>query len=157
MQNGQISTQSRCQDVSAPGKTSAITNAAGGGNAEAVQLLLFHANEAELEASREALNWAAAGGRIDTAKVLIEHGFDVNVTTKDCFVGEPPLLAACGFKKMNPERMAVAKLLIKAGADVNARGYEGKTAAELLVRNDGGGLIRENVELQQLLAGTDTG
>lgn len=47
--------------------------------------------------------------------------------------------------------MAVAKLLVKEGADVN-----GKTAAELLVLDDFDGLLQEDTELQQLLARTDT-
>lgn len=142
--------------VSAPGKTSAITDAAGASDAEVVRLLLSHANDAELEKSRDALNWAAASGRIDTAKLLIEHGYDVNATTKDCIVGETPLLAACAPKKVTPQRTEVAKLLVKHGADVNARNQDGMTAAELLVQNGSEGLLREDAELQQLLGWTDT-
>lgn len=89
-------------------------------------------------------------------KLLIEHGFDVNVTTEDPFVGETPLLATCKFNKLDPERMAVAKLLIKEGADIIARDQNEKTAAELLVQNDDGRLIQEDPELQKLLAGTHT-
>lgn len=143
--------------VSAPGKSSAITNAAGVGNAEVVRLLISHANDAELDGSRDALNWAAARGRMNTAELLIEHGFDVNASTKDCIVGETPLLAACELKKVNPQRIAIAKLLMKNGADVNARNQDGKTAAELLVQNGSDGLLRKDAELQQLLGWTDTG
>ena len=74
--------------VSAPRKITAITNAAGAGNTEVIRLLLSHADDAELDGSRDALNWAAAGGRIDTVRLLIEHGFSVNVIVKDCIVGE---------------------------------------------------------------------
>ncbi|MCJ1462833.1 hypothetical protein MMC07_001436 [Pseudocyphellaria aurata] len=140
--------------ISAPGKSSAITNAAGGGDVEVLQLLLSHANDAELNGSLDALSWAARGGHVEVVKLLIEYGFDVNVTTKDSFVGETPLLAICKSKKLNPERMAVAKLLIKEGADVTARDQDGKTAAELLIQNDIGRLIQEDPELQKLLAGT---
>lgn len=142
--------------VSAPGKTSAITNAAAVDNADVVRLLIAHANDAELDGSRNALNLAAARGRIDTAKLLIEHGFDVNATTKDCTVGETPLLAACELKKVNPQRIEVAKLLVKHGADVNARNRDGMTAAELLVQNGSEGLLREDAKLQQLLGWKDT-
>lgn len=142
--------------ISAPGKSSAISNAAGGGDVEVVRLLLSHANDAELDSSLDALNWAAGGGHIEVVKLLIEHGFDVNVTTEDPFVGKTPLLATCKFNRLDPERMAVAKLLIKEGADVNARDQNGKTAAELLVQNDDDRLIQEDPELQQLLAGTHT-
>ena len=142
--------------VSAPGKISAITNAAGAGNTEVVRLLLSHADDAELDGSRDALNWAAAGGRIDTVRLLIEHGFSVKVTVKDCVVGETPLLAACGSRKMNSQRIAVARLLVKEGADVGARGEDGMTAAELLVHNDTDGLLQEDAELQEILTRTDT-
>ena len=142
--------------VSAPGKISAITNAAGAGNTEVVRLLLSHADDAELDGSRDALNWAAAGGRIDTVRLLIEHGSSVNVTVKDCVVGETALLAACGSRKMTSQRIAVARLLVKEGADVGARGEDGMTAAELLVHNDTDGLLQEDAELQEILTRIDT-
>jgi ankyrin repeat protein len=135
---------------------SGISNAAGSGNAEVVQLLISHATDAEMDGNRDALNWAAASGRVDAAKVLIKHGFDVNASTKDCYVGETPLLAACEETKVTPQRMAVAKLLIRSGADVNTRNQDGKTAAELLVQFDHDGLYRQDVELQQLLRVTNT-
>ncbi|KAI4112929.1 MAG: hypothetical protein LQ338_008254 [Usnochroma carphineum] len=122
--------------VSAPGQTSALTNAAGRGNIEVVRLLLSHATDAELASSREALHWAAAGGRRDVVKLLIEHGFDVNTTINDCMVGATPLLATCETEKPNPERLAVAKLLIDSRADVNALSRDGKTAAELLFHRE---------------------
>lgn len=139
-----------------PASGSAITNAVGVGKIEIIQLLLSYATDADLDSSRDALNWAAAAGYVNTVKLLIEHGFNVNTTAKHCIVGETPLLAACEFKKMNSQRMSVAKLLIEEGANVNARNQNGKTATELLVQNDSEGLLREDVQLQQLLAGTDT-
>lgn len=142
--------------VSASGKTSVITNAVSAGNIEVVRLLISHANDAELNSSPDALNWAAARGRIDAVRLLIGRGFDVNARTKDCQVGETPLLAAFESKKVTPQRIAVAKLLLKHGADVTARNQDGKTATELLFQNDSDGLIHEDTELQQLLAGTDT-
>lgn len=142
--------------VSAPGKISAITNAASAGNIEVVRLLLSHADDAELDGSRDALTWAAAGRRIDTVRLLIEHGFSVKVTVKDCVVGETPLLAAYGSRKMTSQRIAVARLLIKEGADVGSRGEDGMTAAELLVHNDTDGLLQKDAELQEILTRTDT-
>ena len=76
--------------LSVPDKISAITNAAGVGNVEVIRLLISHANDAKLDGSREALNWAASRGRVDAAKCLMEHGFDVNATKKGCIVGETP-------------------------------------------------------------------
>lgn len=133
-------------------KLSAITDAAGAGNIKVVELLLSHANEVDMDASRDALHWAAASGRMDTAKLLIERGFDVNATTKDCLVGETPLFAMCEIKKLDPPRMAVAKFLVEKGANIHARNRDGRTVAELLVQNDRDGLIREDPELQQLIA-----
>lgn len=133
-------------------KLSAITDAAGAGNTKVVKLLLSHANEMDMDASRDALNWAAASGRMDTVKLLIERGFDVNVTTEDRYVGETPLLATCEIKKLDPPRVAVAKFLVEKGADIHARNRDGKTVAELMVQNDRDGLIREDPELQQLIA-----
>ena len=107
----------------------------------------------ELGASRGALNFAAASGRINAAKPLIESSFNVNVITKDCIVGETPLFAACELRRMTPQRMMVAKLLLKQGADASARSQDGKTVAGLLVQNDSDGLFGEDTDLQQLLAG----
>ena len=142
--------------VSTPGKISAITDAAGAGNTEVVRLLLSHADDAALDGSRDALNWAAARGHIDTVRLLIEHGFSVNLFVNDSVVDETPLLAACGSGKMTPQRMAVARLLLKEGAVVSTRGEDRMTAAELLVRNDIDGLLQEDAELQELLTKTDT-
>ena len=139
--------------ISMPDKISAITNAAGVGNVEVIRLLISHANDAELDSSREALNWAAARGRIDTTRFLIEHGFDVNATMAKCIVGETPLIAVCQSKYPNPQRIAVAKLLIKNGADINARDKTGTTAAEMLLQGD---LLQEDTDSQQLLAKLDT-
>ena len=141
--------------VSAAGQRSALSSAAGRGNVHVVRLLLNHADDADLANSHEALHWAAAGGREDVVKLLIEHGFDVNRVISNCSMGETPLLATCEVGKLDSERLEVAKLLIKEGADVHARGREGKTAAEkLLHNNEPSGLLCNDVELRQLLAAT---
>ena len=137
--------------ISVPRKLSAITAEAGGSNVEVIRLLISHASDVELDGSREALNWAAARGRIGTVKLLIEHGFDVNAITKDCIVGRTPLIAVCQ-SKPNPQRIAIAKLLIKNGADVNARNVAGTSAAEMLFQDKS---LREDTDLQQLLTGID--
>ena len=136
--------------ISVSRNISAITNVAGGENIEVVRLLVSHANDVELEGSCEALKWAAARGRIETVKFLIEHSFDVNATPEGCIVGETPLIAVCQSKYPDSDRIAVAKLLIKNGADVNARDETGTTAAEMLLQDD---VLQEDTDLQQLLAG----
>lgn len=137
-----------------PSKNSAITNAAGGDNFEVVRLLCSHANDAELKASGEALNWAASGGRIDTVKLLLEYGFDVNATTEGCIIGKTPLVAVCQSTFPSPHRIAVAKLLLEKGADINARDKNGTSAAEMLLKDDE---LGEDTNLQQLLTRIETG
>ena len=131
-----------------PSKDSAITNAAGGDNFGVMQLLCSRANDTDLDASREALNWAASHGRIDTVKLLIEYGFDVNATTERCIIGETPLIAVCQTPDRNPHRSTVAKFLLEHGADVNARDKNGTTAAEMLRKDDE---IMEDADLKELL------
>lgn len=114
--------------IVAPGKKSALTNAAGGSNIRIVQLLLSHVDDAELEASRDALNSAAAGGRLDTVNLLIEQGFDVNAFTKDCSIGETPLLAVCQGQKPHPN---VITKLLEQGADVSIQSFNGDTPREI--------------------------
>ena len=82
--------------VSAPGKTSAITNAAGAGNTEVVRLLLSYANDVDLDDSRDAVERAAARGHTDTVKLLLEHGFKLNTDVKDRVVGETPVSQPAG-------------------------------------------------------------
>ncbi|KAL8725888.1 MAG: hypothetical protein Q9181_006248 [Wetmoreana brouardii] len=141
--------------ISASGQISAITNAAGGGNTKVVRLLISHANDMDFRNSRDAMHWAAASGRIDVIKLLLEQNFDVNTRIECCDVGETPLLATCEIRKLNPERLAVAKLLIEKGADINARSQDGRTAAELLLQSDTSGLLQGDTKLQELLAASE--
>ena len=131
-----------------PSKDSAITHAAGGDNFEVMQLLCSRANDMDLDASREALNWAAAHGRVDTVKLLIEYGFDVNATTEGCIIGETPLIAVCQSTYRTPHRIATANLLLEYGADVNARDKTRTTTAKMLLKDDE---LMEDADLKELL------
>ena len=139
------------------GKGSALADAAGVGKTEVIRLLLAHAEETDLAGSTDALHWAAARGREDAAKLLIENGFDVNRVITDCPVGETPLLATCAVRKISPERLAVAKVLIDNGADVYQRGGDGQTAAELLWQSSIKALIPGDKGVLQRLAPASTG
>lgn len=86
-------------------------------------------------------------------KLLIEYDFDVNTTIKGCTVGETPVLDTCEFRKLTPERLAVAKLLVERRADVNAHNQDGRTAAELLLHSDASGLLlQDDTKLQRVLS-----
>ena len=133
----------------------ALMLAARTGKADAVKVLLDHqaqVNAKETWGGTTALMWAAAERHPDVAKMLVEHGADVN--TKSYFV---PSASGRGFEGTTPvppkpnqpieefasgmltplmfaareDDLASAKLLVKAGADLNAQGGDGKDALSL--------------------------
>ena len=69
-----------------------------------------------------ALHLAAFFGQIDTARVLIQKGADVNARSKNEMANCPLHSAAAG------RHFAVCELLISDGADVNATQHGGYTA-----------------------------
>jgi ankyrin repeat protein len=97
------------------------------GHAAVVQTLL--ANNADVAVrsgnamKNQPLHAAAAGRRLETARLLIEGGADVNATQVGGFV---PLHSAA----QNGDRPLV-ELLLSRGADVNARADDGRTALSL--------------------------
>jgi len=58
--------------MASPRESSAISDAAGAGSTEVVRMLLSHADEADIKSSRDALNCAAAAGRLDNLNMLID-------------------------------------------------------------------------------------
>jgi ankyrin repeat protein len=75
-----------------------------------IKCLLIEAG-AEDPSLRHSLVWAVGTGRVETVKVLIEKGSDVNIASVG--LGNPLLEAA---RKGNPE---IVDLLITAGADID--------------------------------------
>lgn len=132
-------------DVSACDKTNfcVLEAAAEGNDTATVRLLLAHgANAKAKDASRtDALMWAAMNGNIDVARLLLAKGADVNAVSIDSFetVKNGPLELGlftpllCAIPYGPPE---LVKLLIDAGANVNARDVRGMTPLMLAVSTD---------------------
>ena len=78
-------------------------------------------NELSPETNISALSWATMMGEIEAAKLLIEHGADLNVRQED---GGTPLHIA-----VTLGRAEIAELLIKEGADVDAKNRGGQVPA----------------------------
>ena len=97
------------------------------GHGAVVETLL--ANNADVHArsgnamKNQPLHAAAAGRRVETARLLLESGADANATQAGGFV---PLHSAA----QNGDRPLV-ELLLSHGADVNARSDDGRTALSL--------------------------
>jgi uncharacterized protein len=133
----------------------ALMMAARTGKADAVKVLLDHraqVNAKETWGGTTALMWAVSERHADVAKMLVEHGADVNA--KSYFV---PSASGRGFEGTTPvppkpnqpieefasgmltplmfaareNDLESAKLLVKAGADLNAQGGDGKDALSL--------------------------
>lgn len=101
------------------------------GNSAVVEFLLTHAanpNRTSNNAQRVApLNSAAAGQHWEIAKLLIEHGADVNGKQSGGFV---PLHNAA-----QNGQIEMLELLLAHGADVNAKSDDGKTPLAFALEN----------------------
>jgi len=138
-----------------PGSYLAIYNvsplhwAARGGSVEVASLLISHGESVSATDSRgeTPLFWAVGNGKVKAAELLIKNGADVNATNN--FGGTPLLTSAR--ETESPEQM---KLLIAAGANVNARDSEGENGLHKLAWF---GYPKTNVETARILleAGAD--
>jgi len=120
------------------------------GNARAVQLLIEHGAVVEAREAlmgETALMWAAAENHPDAAKVLIAHGADVNLRTsdlkfpKDRF-GLEGVLTILPHGRWTPLMYAArqgsleaARVLVDAGAELNARDPDNSTPAIIATIN----------------------
>lgn len=85
-----------------------------------------------------ALHLAVFAGQEEAARILIEHGADVNVCSTGPVAQVPPLGTAA-FVRSVP----LARRLLDAGADVNGQGAGGFTALHTAAQNGDGDLVRE--------------
>ena len=93
----------------------ALVAAANNGDMDAARAMV--AREPRLAQAPRALFRAAAMGRVDVIRLLVEHGADVNAATVEdsSYVGTP-LLAATEMLNQGPDTVA---LLLELGADPN--------------------------------------
>jgi ankyrin repeat protein len=93
-----------------------------------------------------ALHFAAFFGKPEVAKVLLEHGASVDVYTRNPFANQPLHAAAAG------RHIEVCRVLLAAGADVNATQHGGYTPLHEAAQHG-------DVEMTELFlsAGADAG
>ena len=84
-----------------------------------------------------ALHLASFGRQEEAARILIEHGADLNVRSTSEIAKVPPLGTAAFVRSV-----ALAKLLLDAGADVNGQGEGGFTALDTATANGDEELVR---------------
>jgi|tagenome__1003787_1003787.scaffolds.fasta_scaffold20986605_3 ankyrin repeat protein len=85
-----------------------------------------------------ALHLAIFGGQREAARVLIEHGADVNQLSTSSIAQVPPLGTAAFVRSL-----PLARLLLDAGADVNGHEESGLTALHAAAENGDSDLARE--------------
>ena len=137
----------------------ALMMAARTGKTEATQVLLDHGaevNARETWGGTTALMWAISEHHLTAVEMLIDHGADVNVRSKVVAVSNKPLGEANVPEDAEPDQapegyanggftplafaaregeLEAARLLIAAGADVNAIAADGKSALSLAIYN----------------------
>jgi len=114
-----------------------VFEAAAAGKTERVQELLETdptAANAWAEDGFQPLGLASFFGHVDTARVLVEGGADVNSASRNDFK-VMPLHSACAASDPDT-RYELAKLLLEHGADANARQQDEFTPLMAAVQNE---------------------
>jgi ankyrin repeat protein len=123
--------------------------AARGNNVEVASLLMSRGESVSLTNSNgeTPLFWAVANGKVKAAELLLKNGAEVNA--RNAFGGTPLLTAA-----RNTDLPELMKLLIEAGANVNAMDSQGENALHKLAWF---GYPQNNVQTARILldAGAD--
>jgi ankyrin repeat protein/thiol-disulfide isomerase/thioredoxin len=90
-----------------------------------------HVN-ATTEDGHTAVGWAALGGNLETMKVLVDHGAEINIRhgKADGYVGWPIITA------VRQGDVKLIDFLLAHGVDINTRGSHGKTLLMYAVQQD---------------------
>jgi ankyrin repeat protein len=130
----------RANELLAPDDELSVFDAAAFGRTERLRAILV-ADPRQANAFADdgftALHLAVFAAQEDAARVLIEHGADVNVRSTGAIARVPPLGTAAFARSTR-----LACLLLDAGADVNGQGEGGLTALDTATANGDEELIR---------------
>lgn len=100
-----------------------LTHACGRGNTSMVELLMEHGADVNPSGGFAPLMGAVRGQQVELTEWLLEEGADPNTVS---MYGNTALMEAA--QGENADAEIIVAMLIEAGAKVNARGAEGKTA-----------------------------
>ena len=124
---------SKGADVNAKteGGDTPLLEAARGGNLEVIKYLISKGADVNAETKNSGLRLAASGGHLEVVKYLVSEGADVNA--KKSWSGNTPLheVSQNFFWGRQNERIAVAKMLVENGGDVNIKNNSGETPLDL--------------------------
>ncbi|MBQ4401232.1 MAG: ankyrin repeat domain-containing protein [Synergistaceae bacterium] len=148
-------------DAKATGGVSALELAINRDNAEAIELLLTHGADPNIEHSRGGgvfwhLVWSLEGfaeveeSAYESVETMLAHGADVNSRNDR---GETCLSSLCGIdgSGIPPVNLRLIEILVKHGADVNSLNAEGKTPLTSCIESAGNNVDEYNFEAIKLL------
>ena len=94
------------------------------------------------------LHYASQSHYEEIASMLIEAGADVN--TRDWYAGGTPLHSAVNYQDISLEQDRMVEVLLKGGANTNARNKDGKTPLELFKEGKEENELKTSKAYQQL-------
>ena len=126
-QREQLAKRSSAKTASTSASYKSLIKAAESGDLEAIRSFIAagaDVNQRKTENGATALHGAAAFGRVDSIKLLLENGAGIELRNKD---GSTPLFIAAFFCQEG-----AVKTLLKAGADTDARDNKGTSPRDVV-------------------------